>query len=371
MTIGLTNRNFARLLYLGDADFFGELVCAHLKMIGNLQVDATTSCSNLLSRLEKADLLVVEDGLQDCKIDDLLTVLRLRSANTPVIVLSADYSSELRLRHLLLGATDVIARDEHTCEVLEAQIRRLIEQVEIRNSLANNKKDQGFTGDIDSSIVGITIPADNEQSLETYTMAIIKHFLGKYNNNVVLVARKLGVGKSTIYRYLKENKLTLSGEPSVFKKNQGESEDSLYQGEDTVLLTQAEVVTPFKTNHSSAPATELLDLNYLQRLSRGDQSFVNGMMNVFFRTMDTILPRLKEQHASNDREGMLRSFGSLKAPLESMGMIPAKRAVERVEKDVLQGFSPALVSRQMDDLFSILETSLKSLRNHRFGSYQS
>ena len=31
-------------------------------------------------------------------------------------------------------------------------------------------------------------------------------FLEKYDNNVVLVAKKLGVGKSTIYRYLKENK---------------------------------------------------------------------------------------------------------------------------------------------------------------------
>lgn len=52
--------------------------------------------------------------------------------------------------------------------------------------------------------------AFEETSLEEYTMRIIRHFLEKYDNNVVLVAKKLGVGKSTIYRYLKENKLQLT-----------------------------------------------------------------------------------------------------------------------------------------------------------------
>ena len=51
--------------------------------------------------------------------------------------------------------------------------------------------------------------AFEETTLEEYTMRIIGHFLEKYDNNVVLVAKKLGVGKSTIYRYLKENKLQL------------------------------------------------------------------------------------------------------------------------------------------------------------------
>ena len=43
-----------------------------------------------------------------------------------------------------------------------------------------------------------------ELSLREYTFRIILHFLGKYDNNVLLVAKKLKIGKSTIYRYLKE-----------------------------------------------------------------------------------------------------------------------------------------------------------------------
>ncbi|MEQ8358882.1 MAG: sigma-54 dependent transcriptional regulator [Cytophagales bacterium] len=43
-----------------------------------------------------------------------------------------------------------------------------------------------------------------EQSLRDYTFNIIRHFLKKYDDNVLLVAKKLNIGKSTLYRYLKE-----------------------------------------------------------------------------------------------------------------------------------------------------------------------
>ena len=43
-----------------------------------------------------------------------------------------------------------------------------------------------------------------ELSLKEYSLRIIQHFLKKYNNNVLLVARKLQIGKSSIYRYLKD-----------------------------------------------------------------------------------------------------------------------------------------------------------------------
>ena len=42
-----------------------------------------------------------------------------------------------------------------------------------------------------------------EKSLKEYTSNIIMHFLDKYDNNVLLVADKLDIGKSTIYRLLK------------------------------------------------------------------------------------------------------------------------------------------------------------------------
>jgi two-component system, NtrC family, response regulator AtoC len=44
-----------------------------------------------------------------------------------------------------------------------------------------------------------------EKTLDEYTEDIINHFLAKYNHNVRMVADKLNIGKSTIYRMLQNN----------------------------------------------------------------------------------------------------------------------------------------------------------------------
>ena len=53
----------------------------------------------------------------------------------------------------------------------------------------------------------ITAFLSEENSLREYTRKIIDHFLDKYDNDVLLVADKLKIGKSTIYRMLKENNI--------------------------------------------------------------------------------------------------------------------------------------------------------------------
>lgn len=46
-----------------------------------------------------------------------------------------------------------------------------------------------------------------EMTLDEYNRRIITHFLNKYNNKVRVVADKLGVGKTTIYRMMQEQKI--------------------------------------------------------------------------------------------------------------------------------------------------------------------
>jgi len=46
-----------------------------------------------------------------------------------------------------------------------------------------------------------------ETTLEEYNRKIINHFMQKYNNKVRLVAQKLDIGKTTIYRLMNEGKL--------------------------------------------------------------------------------------------------------------------------------------------------------------------
>src|SRR5688572_6400773 len=43
-----------------------------------------------------------------------------------------------------------------------------------------------------------------EMSMQEFMYRIIRHFLNKYDNNVLEVARRLDIGKSSLYRYVKE-----------------------------------------------------------------------------------------------------------------------------------------------------------------------
>ena len=43
-----------------------------------------------------------------------------------------------------------------------------------------------------------------EMSMQDYMYRIIRHFLNRYDNNVLEVAKRLDIGKSSLYRYLKE-----------------------------------------------------------------------------------------------------------------------------------------------------------------------
>lgn len=49
---------------------------------------------------------------------------------------------------------------------------------------------------------------EDELTMRDYSKKIIKHFLEKYDNDVTLVSRKLEIGRSTIYKMLKEDSMS-------------------------------------------------------------------------------------------------------------------------------------------------------------------
>jgi len=48
---------------------------------------------------------------------------------------------------------------------------------------------------------------EKEKTLKEYEHEIVQHYLEKYEGNVLQVAEKLAIGKSTLYRMLKSNVL--------------------------------------------------------------------------------------------------------------------------------------------------------------------
>ncbi len=56
-----------------------------------------------------------------------------------------------------------------------------------------------------SSFDPVSQIADDQLTLREYDKRIVKTYLNKYNNDTKLVAQKLDIGISTIYRMLKED----------------------------------------------------------------------------------------------------------------------------------------------------------------------
>jgi two-component system response regulator AtoC len=63
-------------------------------------------------------------------------------------------------------------------------------------------------GDIKfSTTKGKSFAMTEEKTMEQYYIDIVESFLKKYNNNVVKVATRLAVGKSTIYKMINNGQI--------------------------------------------------------------------------------------------------------------------------------------------------------------------
>jgi DNA-binding NtrC family response regulator len=82
-------------------------------------------------------------------------------------------------------------------------VRELKSVVDLAAVLADGNEiedeDIKFSSIIDENKLGL-----EELTMKEYTYKIIKYMLEKYDNNVIKVAKKLDIGKSSIYRYLKD-----------------------------------------------------------------------------------------------------------------------------------------------------------------------
>lgn len=82
-------------------------------------------------------------------------------------------------------------------------VRELKSVIELAAVMASGE--EITPGDITFNATGrVESLVHQEMTMEEYMYKIIRHFLNKYDNNVLEVSRRLNVGKSSLYRYLKE-----------------------------------------------------------------------------------------------------------------------------------------------------------------------
>jgi DNA-binding NtrC family response regulator len=133
----------------------------------------------------------------------------LRSRGKDVLILARhfvdEFCKENKMKHLTFSAA---SKDKLLAYNFPGNVRELKAIMDLAAVLSDGK--EITDGDINFTTVrGDDHFTTEEKSLRAYSCDIISFFLKKYNNDVVEVARRLDIGKSTIYNMLKNNEITL------------------------------------------------------------------------------------------------------------------------------------------------------------------
>ncbi len=132
----------------------------------------------------------------------------LRNRNNDILVLAKFFADEfckennLPFKHLSENAQEKLLSYSFPGNVRE--LKAIIElAVVMSNNTSIDDEDISFTTRNNQS----QFLLDEENTLQGYTRKIIRAYLEKYDNNIIKVSKKLDIGKSTIYRMLKNKEL--------------------------------------------------------------------------------------------------------------------------------------------------------------------
>jgi DNA-binding NtrC family response regulator len=170
-----------------------------------LDIRIITSYNHSLSELVKHKMVKELQYFRTMGVP--IEIPPLRQRGNDIIILSKKFinnftnSNNMDAVTLNLDAQDKLINHAYTGNVQE--LKAVIELATVMcndNAITENDIKFNSTKKISDFLL-------DEKTLKDYTRGIIKHFLVKYDNNVLLVAEKLDVGKSTIYRMLKNNEI--------------------------------------------------------------------------------------------------------------------------------------------------------------------
>jgi len=128
----------------------------------------------------------------------------LRDRGQDIILLARffldQFSKENQMPKLKISAD---AQNKLVTHPFPGNVRELKSVIELAAVMADNNEIHAENINF-SSASGEEGLMLREMTLQEYNYRIIRNFLNKYDNNVLDVARRLDIGKSSIYRYLKE-----------------------------------------------------------------------------------------------------------------------------------------------------------------------
>ncbi|NOT50484.1 MAG: sigma-54-dependent Fis family transcriptional regulator [Chitinophagaceae bacterium] len=133
----------------------------------------------------------------------------LRERGNDILILAKyfldEFSKENKIvpRHISTGGKEKLMKYH-----FPGNVRELKAMIELAAIMSDSPEIQA--DDINYTVSGRRNSfLTEEKTMKEYTLEIIKHYLKKYDNNVVQIAGKLDIGKSTIYKMIQQKEITL------------------------------------------------------------------------------------------------------------------------------------------------------------------
>jgi DNA-binding NtrC family response regulator len=237
-------------IYLVENDLkYARFLHQTLSQSADFDLVILSSGKDCLEILDKnPDLICIDFALTDMSYDELLLRIQAFDPNLSVLVFKIKDDVNLIIEILKLGDADYILRNENLPTLrddyvtvvngnnglkddVEHQGEPTLSTIHIEHFNANNA-DSKIEKELKAIIelAGVLhnenkiystgsnrlhhAPANfivqSEKTLREYSIDVIVYYLNKYNQNVVKVAEKLDIGKSTIYNMIKSGEITLN-----------------------------------------------------------------------------------------------------------------------------------------------------------------
>jgi DNA-binding NtrC family response regulator len=144
-----------KIFIIEDDPWYGEILKHNLGLYPDYELELFTSGREFLNNFyKKPDLICMDFKLPDIKGDRLLSEIRSRNAQIPIIVISAQEEISVAVELLKAGASDYIIKDDHAKDHLWKSVLRFRENITLRQEVEDLREQLGQKYSFENSIIG-------------------------------------------------------------------------------------------------------------------------------------------------------------------------------------------------------------------------
>ena len=198
-----------RIFILAGDAWHGSMLEQHASLNPEYEVKRFDNADTFFQHLQdQPDVVVLDCPVAGLQGADVLRRIKSEQPLVQVIVIYARDEESCGVQLLKQGAFEYIVKDDNAQDRLWNTLLHVQEIISLRHEVSQLKNRTAAPAEPNALANGLSHLFHKEISLREYECQIIQYYLEKYNKDVLLVAKKLDIGKSTIYRMIQNGELS-------------------------------------------------------------------------------------------------------------------------------------------------------------------